>query len=308
MIIFIYGQDTYRSWEEMKNIIEEHKKTNPNWFDFIRIDISDKEIEIFEQIRQSINTVSMFDGKKLVIIENIFSANKELQEDILEFFENRNLERDKDRVVIFWDGESLPRAESRGILYKFLKSRAKVQEFEPLKGTQLKNWIRNYVVEQKGKIENSAAEKLIEYVGKDLWRMSNEINKLLNYNKNIKVEYIELLIKPEIDLNIFEMVDALGYKNKNKVLKIFNQFLEKREDEVYLLTMFIYQIRNLIKVKAGGRLDLHPFVIKKSRQQARNFSFEDLKKIYYQLLTIDLDIKTGKVDPRVGLELFLTAL
>lgn len=299
----------------MKNIIEEHKKTNPNWFDFIRIDINDKtpgpeglkarrEIEIFEQIRQSIDTVSMFDEKKLLIIENIFSANKELQEDILEFLKNRNLETDKDRIIIFWDEE----IDKKSILYKFLKSRAKVQEFEPLKRTQLKNWIRNYVVEQKGKIEDLVAEKLIEYVGKDLWRMSNEINKLLNYNKDIKVEYIELLIKPEIDLNVFEMVDALGYKNKNKVLKIFNQFLEKREDETYLLTMFIYQIRNLIKVKTGGRLDLHPFVIRKSRQQARNFSFEDLKKIYYQLLTIDFDIKTGKTDPKVGLELFLTAL
>jgi len=246
----------------------------------------------------------MFDEKKLLIIENIFSANKELQEDILEFLKNRNLETDKDRIIIFWDEE----IDKKSILYKFLKSRAKVQEFEPLKRTQLKNWIRNYVVEQKGKIEDLVAEKLIEYVGKDLWRMSNEINKLLNYNKDIKVEYIELLIKPEIDLNVFEMVDALGYKNKNKVLKIFNQFLEKREDETYLLTMFIYQIRNLIKVKTGGRLDLHPFVIRKSRQQARNFSFEDLKKIYYQLLTIDFDIKTGKTDPKVGLELFLTAL
>lgn len=304
MIILIHGQDTYRSREEIRKIIELYKKASKDWFDFIRIDISDKEIEIFEQIRQSINTVSMFDEKKLVIVENIFSANKELQEDTLEFFENRNLEKDKDRVVIFWD----EKIDKKSILYKFLKSRAKVQEFEPLKGAQLKNWIRNYVVEQKGKIENSAAEKLIEYVGKDLWRMSNEINKLLNYNKNIKVEYIELLIKPEIDLNIFEMVDALGYKNKNKVLKIFNQFLEKREDEVYLLTMFIYQIRNLIKVKAGGRLDLHPFVIKKSRQQARNFSFEDLKKIYYQLLTIDLDIKTGKSDPKTALELFIVGL
>ena len=79
--------------------------------------------------------------------------------------------------------------------------------------------------------------------------MKNEIDKLLNYSKDIKKENIELLVKPEFDLNIFKMVDALGYKDKDKALKLFKQHLEKGEGESYLLAMFIYQIRNLIKVK-----------------------------------------------------------
>lgn len=312
MIIFLYGQDIYRSREELRRIVGEYKKArldsarqaNPDWLDFNRIDCRDKEIEIFEQVRQMTDTISMFNEGKLIIIENIFLINQGAQEEILEFLKKRDLGKDKSITIIFWAEE----LDKRSKLFKFLKSKAKSEEFEFLKGNQLKKWIKDYVSQQGGRIEAQAIEKLIEYIGKDLWRMTNEINKLINYSKTIKAENIELLVKPEIDLNIFEMVDALGHKNKNKVLNLFKQYLEKGQDENYLLSMFVYQIRNLIKVKADGKLDIHPFVILKSKQQAKNFSWDDLKKIYHQLMTIDFEIKTGKTDSKTALEMFLVGL
>jgi DNA polymerase-3 subunit delta len=289
MIILFHGQDTYRSREEMRKIIEEYKKANQDWLDFIRIDANDHEVDFFEQACRSVDTISMFSQGKLIIIENIFSTNKEFQEDVLEFLKKRNLEKDRDTTIIFWDEE----VNQKNNLFKILKTKAKCQEFKPLKGEQLKNWIKEYINEKKGKIEAKAVDKSY---------------KIRATSLEIRVEDVELLVKPEIDLNIFDMVDALGHKNKNKVLNLFRKYLEKSEDEAYLLAMFIYQIRNLIKVKSSGKIDMHPFVIQKSKKQAKNFSFEDLKKIYYQLLTIDFDIKTGKTDPKTALELFLVNL
>lgn len=291
MIRFLYGQDTYRSRQELKRIIEEYKKANPDWLDFFRIDCNDEDA--FQKIREAVDTISMFNQEKLIVLEN-------LQEELLDFFKKRDL---KNVEIVVWD----EKPDKRSKLFKFLQ-KTKAKEFKPLQGSHLKDWIKDYVDEQKGGIESPAIDKLIEYIGSDLWRLSNEINKLLNYSKTIKNEDIELLVKPEIDLNIFNLVDALGYKDKNKALKLFKQYLEKGEDESYLLSMFIYQIRNLIKIKTGGKLNMHYFVIQKSRQQARNFSFEDLKKIYHQLLTIDLDIKTGRTDSKTALELFLVSL
>ena len=310
----------------MRKIIEDYKKVNLDWFDFVRIDTSDKayspgaqplgETKIFEQIRQTTNTVSMFGSRKLIIIENIFLIDEELQESVLEFLKQKNLETNKDIIIVFWSEE----VDKQSNLFKFLKTRAECQEFIFLKGYQLRSWIKDYIKEQKGKIENSAIEKLIEYVGSDLWRITNEINKLLNYDKLIKLENIELLVKPEIDLKIFNLIDAMGYKNKNKALKLFKQYLEKGENENYVLSMFIYQIRNLIKVKTyefrrelsanlhANKLGMHPYVFQKTRQQVKNFSFEELKKIYHRLLAIDLDIKTGKTDATTALELFLAKL
>ena len=316
MLIFLYGQDTYRSREELKGIIKKQEKASLNWFNFVRIDTSDKETKVFEQIRQTTNTVSMFGSRKLIIIENIFLIDEELQGSVLEFLKQKNLETNKDIIIVFWSEE----VNKQSNLFKFLKTRVECQEFIFLKGYQLRSWIKDYIKEQKGKIENSAIEKLIEYVGSDLWRITNEINKLLNYDKLIKLENIELLVKPEIDLKIFNLIDAMGYKNKNKALKLFKQYLEKGENENYVLSMFIYQIRNLIKVKTyefrrelsanlhANKLGMHPYVFQKSRDQAKNFSFEELKKIYHRLLAIDLDIKTGKTDATTALELFLAKL
>ena len=329
MIIFLFGPDTYRSREELRKIIEEYEKAclagrqaSLNWFNLVRIDAKDnayspsgsapiREVEIFEQIRQSANTISMFNEKKLTVIENIFSAPTDIQKNILEFLKNKNTEKDQDVVLVFWAED----ADEKSDLFNFLKTKAKCQEFEPLKGVQLRNWIKNYVSEQDGKIETQALDKLIEYIGNDLWRISNEINKLISYksqisstkSQTIEVEDVEMLVRPEIDLNIFDMIDALGQKNKARVLKLFNQHIEKGEDEFYLLSMFVYQIRNLIRIKSTplAKLDLHPFVIRKTQYQAKNFSFEDLKKIYYQLMTIDLEAKTGKTDIITALELFL---
>jgi len=306
MIILLYGQDTFRSREELKRIIEAQEKTSLNWFNFVRIDAKDNEMEIFAQIRESTNTIPMFNEKKLIVIENIFSAPQDIQKEILEFLKNKKIEKDENITIVFWSEES----DEKNELFKFLKTTAKTQKFEELKGVQLRNWIKNYISEQDGKIDSRASDKLIEYVGSDLWRMSNEINKLLSYNPTIKIEDIESLVKPEIDLNIFDMVDALGQKNKARVISLFNQHLEKGGDEFYLLSMFIYQIRNLLRIKSTpiSKLDLHPFVIRKTQYQVKNFTFEELKKIYYQLMTIDLEAKTGKADISTALEMFLARI
>lgn len=306
MIILLYGQDTFRSHEELKRIIQNCEKTSLNWFNFTRIDAKDNEMEIFGQIRESTNTISMFNEKKLIVIENIFSAPQDVQKEILGFLKNKKTEKDENITMIFWTEES----DEKNELFKFLKAAAKIQEFKELRGVQLRNWIKDYVSEQDGKIDTRALDKLIEYIGGDLWRMTNEINKLLNYNNEIQSESVELLVKPEIDLNIFDLVDALGQKNKVKALNLFNQHLGKGADEFYILSMIIYQLRNLIKIKSTpvAKLGLHPYVIRKTLYQAKNFTFEELKKIYYQLMTIDLEAKTGQAELMTALELFLTAI
>lgn len=305
MIIFLYGTDTYRSKEELRKMIEKNKQANADWLDFIRIGASDREVEISKELRQAIDTVSMFSSKKMVIIENVFDLNQESQEEILELFKKRKIESDKDITIIFWA------EEADGDLFKYLKSKAECKEYKLLKEAELKKWIKDFVVQHSGSIDNLAANKLVEWIGGDLWRMSNELNKLLAYNKTIRLENVELLIKPEIDLNIFEMVDAIGHKNKTKALQLFNQHLKDGTDEYYLLSMIVYQIRNLIKVKTTKAIELlglNPFVVRKSSQQSEKFTFEELKKIYHRLMTIDFESKLGKTDVKIALEKLIIEL
>ena len=302
MILFLFGSDTYRSRQKLKEIIEEYKKRHQSGLNFIKINFKEKDLDDF---KQSIKTVSMFDEKKLIVVEDIFDQSEYQQEELLNYFKKRKLDSDKDNIVIFWAEEIKPDSG----LFKLLKKKAKAQEFKLLQPYKLKEWIKKYVKEQKGSIGDQAVEKLVDYTGNDLWRMSNELDKLIAFErKKIGVEDVEELVKPEIDVNIFNTIDALGQKDKKRALKLVHDHLKKGESEMYLLDRFVYQFRNLIKVKTGGGKDLHPFVFKKTQSQARNFSFEELKKIYRKLLAIDLDIKTGKVNARIALEMFIVRL
>ena len=110
------------------------------------------------------------------------------------------------------------------------------------------------------------------------------------------------------------MIDALAARNKNLAYKLMHQHLSLGENEIYILTMFIYQFRNLLQIKnlidAGISYDalakktgLHPFIIKKSWPQLKNFSQDILKKIYDRLLSIDIGIKRGHIEPQTALDL-----
>jgi len=305
MIIFLYGSDTYRSRQKLKEIIEEYKRRHQSGLNFIRINFDEKDLPAdkagFSDLKQAVETVSMFDEKKLIILEDVFQQSENFQEDLREYLSKRNLD---DNFIIFWAEKINPQNK----LFRFLKKKAKVQEFNLLQPSKLKEWIKKYIKEQGGDIESQAIEKLVDYVGSDLWRMSNELNKLIAFDKKIKAKNIEKLIKPKIDINIFNIIDALGQKNKKRALKLVYDYLKKGESDGYLLNRFIYQFRNLIKVKSGGGRDLHPFVFKKTVQQTKNFSFEELKKIYRKLLEMDLDIKTGRKDARTALEMFIANL
>ena len=71
----------------------------------------------------------------------------------------------------------------------------------------------------------------------------------------------------------------------------------------------IFEVKDLMEKKKPLALSgLHPYLIKKSSQQARKFTLPELKKIYRKLFEVDYKIKTGKIEPQLGLDLLITEI
>ena len=168
----------------------------------------------------------------------------------------------------------------------------------------------NNEVEANGaNINTAAVKKLIDYASDDSWRLSQEISKLANYSQGeiINEKMVEQLVLPSANLSIFETIDALGAKNKAKALTLLARHLENGDDPYRLFSMFVYEFRNLLRVKSllakymlsadiAKKTSLHPFVVRKMSEQARKFELEELKQKFSILAQSDIAIKNGQLD------------
>jgi len=326
MIIFLYGEDSYRAREKLKEIIAEYKKIHKSGLNLKYLDFSKKESEeaSFANFKDGIRQISMFKEKKLAVITNPF-LNISFKEMFLK--EVKDFIKSDDLILLCQEDK----VNGNDSLFKFLKKNVKCQEFNSLGGQKLKNWVKKEFEKYKAKIETPVLEKLIDYVGNDLWRLSNEIKKLVSYKgkpafakasagqREIKTQDIELLVRSKIETDIFKTIDAIAQKNKKQALKLLHKHLEKGDSPLYLLSMINYQFRNLLIVKdliqkqkpynvILKKSGLHPFVFRKNYSQSQQFSFSELKKTYQKIFQVDLDIKTGRVEPEVGLDLLIAEI
>lgn len=310
MLILLYGEDTYRLKQKLKEIISGYKNKHQSGLSFARF--NEKRLD-FDKLKEKIEAVSMFSEKKLIILENAFSE-KSFQKDFFKYAKKNKLKNNQDIIVVLFQEGKLAAATLKRQVNMF-------EEFIPLRGAVLLNWIKKEVSRNGGTINSEAANELSSRVGNNLWQMSGEISKLISYKKSqpITRDDVILLVKSGIDLNIFATIDALAARNKKGALRLLHQHLTQGENENYLLSMFVYQIRNLLKIKdltekgvsfpiLAQKSGLHPFVVRKASQQARNFSLEQLKTIYRCLLEIETETKTGRMSILTALDLFVAEI
>lgn len=311
MIIFLYGEDSYRSKRKLEEIIESYKKIHKSGLNLIYFDADSQN---FKDFAGSLKITSMFNEKKLIILKNIFSDTK-FQEGLLENI--KNLKEAKDILVIY---ENAP-IDKRNKLLKTLEKEVKCQEFNFLQPSLLKKWIKQEFEKNKTKINPEAEDILMGFVGNNLWQMANEIKKLSDYKRGsvIKKEDVELQVRAKTESDIFKTIDALASKNKKQALYLLHKHIENGDSPLYLLSMISYQFRNLLIIKElqdaqkpyaviAKKSGLHPFVVKKSYALCNQFSFSQLKKIYQKIFQIDSDIKTGKIEAETALDLLVSEI
>lgn len=150
----------------------------------------------------------------------------------------------------------------------------------------------------------SSSTDVVFWLGEQL-KSSNKLFKLVK-DLDGQVRHF----RPTIPKHVFGFLDALGYKNKKKALLELHRLLEQGESPVYLLTMIVWQVRNLLKVKSEKLKvkGFHPYVLRKLRSQVNNFEEEELVGIFRGLLDTEVNLKTTQLDPELVLDQLVNSI
>lgn len=339
MILFLYGEDTFRSRQKLNELKEKFKKDVDPTGDSLSV-LSGADLTV-DELNKASSSVSLFSKRRMIVIDNLFeNKSQAIFEAVLDYLKNK---LSADNILVFRDeisGLKLPKYKDK--LFKFLKNpklqknkEAKffVQEFKLLSNTEVTNWTKKETEKRGGRITHQAAATLASLLGSDLWRISSEIDKLVNFKLGkktvslvdggapvqIETEDVQEMVRGNFDENIFALTDAIGANNKGLSVRLFEEQLEAGLNGTYLMTMIIRQFKLILQIKAALEegmsqrkistlLKMHPFVVQKGITQARNFSMIILKKILAHLLEIDKKIKTGKSDLKTEINLLLAKI
>lgn len=301
MLFFYYGPDSFRAQQKIEAIKNKFKdKVDPSGQNVQQLDGENIGPDDFFQ---AVSVMGFLADKKLIIIKNIFDNKKlkDWQDQLIKFLDKQKDSTDENYIVFFQAGQP----DSRLKLYKRLSKFKFSEEFLALNSSQLKTWIKNQFSKYSKNISSPALELLITYVGDNLWQMNQEINKLANFAKDdVSEEDVKLLVQTKIDENIFNLIDALGNKDKSLALKLLEEKIDSGVNHQYILTMIVRQYRLLIKAKSLGDkaknyfalmqvLKVPKFIAQKTYTQSQMYSLEELKKIYKYLLYLDEKFKSS---------------
>jgi len=310
MLLFLHGEDTFRSTLKLKEMIGEAEKKDGRGLNIFYIDA---EEDSFEKLRDSLKSRTIFNDRKLLVVKNAFK-NSSFKKAVLK---NKNLLKRGDIIVFHERG----RVKKSDKLYKLL-SKEKAQEFKPLKKAQIKKWGKKLAGRHQARIDSRAAALLAARCGTDLWRLNNEIAKMAAWknaskenNAVIEAQDVEQLTRARLENDIFKTIEAIANKDKGTALNKLRSHLDEGDSPFYLLSMISWQFTRLLAIKEKEergedpyQLSWHPYVIKKSRRLTGKFEFEALKDIHTGIKKMDVKMKTGRVEPEMGLELLISSI
>ncbi len=297
-LYLFYGNNKTIINNKINNIVDKYNIVENN---IIKYDLEDNLDNIIEEA----SMISLFGDTKLIIINTTFK--EELDIDKLEdYLKNYNT----NSYLVFVSNDKI---DTRRKLYKLITKYGTVEDVSN-DNNYIRSYIKEYIKDYKIDINY-----FLSKVNDDLDNIKNELDKLMLYkleDKNITNNDIDDLVISNIEDDIFALTDSVINRNIDRSLKLYNKFMEKNYEPIYIIGLLgnqftlLYQVKKLYNIGKNNNdiasiLNVHPYRVKLAIQNSYYYTESDLIKYIYKLANLDKDIKTGNIDKTLGLELFL---
>jgi DNA polymerase-3 subunit delta len=197
--------------------------------------------------------------------------------------------------------------DKRKKVTKLLAKNGVVYESKKLYENQVGDWIKRVLAGKKYTIEPKASAMLVEFLGTDLSKINNELEKLqiiLPVGSTISAKDIEENIGFSKDYNVFELRKAIGERNQLKAYKIADNFAQNPKDNPIVMTTglvfgFFIQLLKYHGLKdknpknVASVLGVNPFFLKDYDVAVKNYPMKKVSQIVASLR--DTDVKSKGV-------------
>lgn len=312
-----YGAETYLLNEFAERLIEAAVEPDGRELAVVRFDTGETPLET---IIDEAETPPFLTSRKVVLVRDtaVFGAGKAA-----------GVEHRTERLLAYLDGpmEStalaflvpLDKLDERKKIVKAVKEKGLVWAFSPLSEGEMRAWLIRRAERQGCTMEMEAADELLRRVGPDMGTLAAEVDKLCLYagrGGRIAAEAVRQLVPVSVEQSVFRLTEEIAALRADRAVALFRELLKRREEPIALTALLVRQFRNMLHVKELGRqgippqriaagLGLHPYAVKVLAEQARRFSTEQLVRLLERLAELDYEMKTGRIDKALGVELFL---
>ena len=291
-IYFLMGEESYYI-DKIAEYIEKNVLTEEER-GFNQMVMYGKEVTI-DEIVSNAKRYPMMAEKQVIIVKEAQHLSRTI-ENLLSYADSPQ----PSTVLVFC--YKYGKLDKRKKIYKSIQKNGVLFESKKLYDNQVSDWIRK-VLQGKGySISPKAAILLVEYLGTDLSKINNELEKLqLVIPKDVEISpaAIEEHIGISKDFNNFELKKAIGERDILKATRIIHYFAQNPKDNPFVVTVTLlhnffsqllqyHGMSDHSSKNVASTLGINPYFVKEYQTAARNYPMKKVSQIISYLREMDL--------------------
>ncbi len=313
-VIVFYGEDSFYIKLRVNQVI---KKYNLDEYNTTYYDLD--EIDLKEAVNDAL-TIPFMSDQKLVVCNNAKFLGTEKV--------TKGINHDEDALAQYLANPSdstililtapIAKLDERKALVKQLKKYT-VSECKLKTAQDLAAWARRQFGQLGIHFDEDALNLFIKRVEHSTEFAYLEMRKLLLYvgdEKFIDKAVVERVTTKNVEDNVYDITTALLQHNQRKALGVYKDLVLHSEDPLRILNIIITKYREMLHVRTlleqgKSQSDIQAYYnVSSGRayymvQNAKVVELDKIKEHLKHLERLDYNIKTGRVDKKIGLELFI---
>ena len=295
-IYFLCGEETYYI-DRISDLIEKSVLTEDEK-SFNQVVLYGRDTTV-EEIVSTAKRFPMMSDYQVVIVKEAQNLSKTFDK-----FESYAVNPQLTTILVFAYRD---KPDGRKKIFKTIKDKGVWFESKKLYDNQVPDWIVKVLKGQNYGIEPKAAAMLAEFLGTDLAKINNELEKLkivFPEGHIFTPKNIEENIGFSKDYNVFELKSALATRNQQKAYTIIHHFAANPKDNPIVVIsgqMFAFfsqllqyhGLKDKSKFNAAKALGVNPFFMDEYATASKNYPMRKVSQIIEVIR--DMDVKSKGV-------------